>query len=218
MTQRGNRRQRTFFGDADYRAYIALMAEWCRRYGITVWAYCLMPNHAHLVVVPSDEDGLRLGIGEAHRRYTRRINFRKGWRGHLWQGRFGSCVMDEPHLLAAVRYVEMNPVRAHLVERPEDWPWSSTAAHLAGKDDALVQAAPMLELIAARVADWRAYLDLETPDETIERLRLHERTGRPLGGQAFLDRLERLVGLNLRPGKPGRPPKTTTKRKGARAK
>jgi putative transposase len=90
------------------------MAEWCDRYGIAVWAYCLMPNHAHLVVVPSDEDGLRLGIGEAHRRYTRRINFRKGWRGHLWQGRFGSCVMDEPHLLAAVRYVETNPVRAGL--------------------------------------------------------------------------------------------------------
>jgi putative transposase len=209
VTQRGNRRQRTFFGKSDYRAYIDLMAEWCHRYGIAVWAYCLMPNHAHLVVVPCDEDGLRLGIGEAHRRYTHRINFRKGWRGHLWQGRFGSCVMDEPHLLAAVRYVEMNPVRAHLVERPEDWPWSSTAAHLVGTDDALVQAGPMLERVCTRVADWRAYLDLETPGETIERLRLHERTGRPLGGPAFLDALEALLGGSLRPGKPGRPRTST---------
>ena len=112
VTQRGNRRQQTFFGDDDYQAYMDLMTEWCGHHGNEVWAYCLMPNHVHPVVVPSSEDGFRRGIGEAHRRYSRRINFREGWRGHLWQGRFGSYVMDEKHLLAAVRYIEMNPVRA----------------------------------------------------------------------------------------------------------
>jgi len=95
VTQRGNRRQQTFFCDEDYQAYIDLMAEWCRRCGIEVWAYCLMPNHVHLIAVPSSEDGLRLRIGEAHRRYTRRVSFRERWRGHLWQGRLASFVLDD---------------------------------------------------------------------------------------------------------------------------
>lgn len=76
VTQRGNRRQETFFCDDDYRAYLDLMAEWCGERQVAVWAYCLMPNHVHLIVVPKSEDGLRRAIGEAHRRYTRRINFR----------------------------------------------------------------------------------------------------------------------------------------------
>ena len=112
LTQRGNRRLPTFFCDADYKEYLQIMAEWLTKRDVTVWAYCLMPNHVHLVVVPMSEDGLRLGIGEAHRRYTRMINFREGWRGHLWQGRFASFPLDNNHLLAAARYIERNPVRA----------------------------------------------------------------------------------------------------------
>ena len=119
VTQRGNRRQQTFFCEDDYRAYLGLMAEWCRRCGVEIWAYCLMPNHIHLIAVPDSEDGLRRGIGEAHRRYTRRVNFRERWRGHLWQGRFASFVLDDCYLLAAARYVELNPVRAGMVDRPE---------------------------------------------------------------------------------------------------
>ena len=111
ITQRGNRRQQTFFCDEDYAAYVELMADWCQERGVEIWAYCLMPNHIHLIAVPQSEDGLGRAIGEAHRRYTRRINFREKWRGYLWQGRFASFVMDEPHLLAAARYVELNPVR-----------------------------------------------------------------------------------------------------------
>ena len=114
VTQRGNRRMKTFFCDEDYLEYLRLLAHWCSRHGNRIWAYCLMPNHVHLIVVPRTADGLRRGIGEAHRRYSRRINFRQGWRGHLWQARFASFVMDEPHLIAAARYVERNPVRARL--------------------------------------------------------------------------------------------------------
>jgi len=95
ITQRGNRRQETFFRDEDYVAYKSLLSEWCQRHGVDIWAYCLMPNHVHMIAVPQDEDGLRLAVGEAHRRYTREINFREGWRGHLWQGRFASFPMDE---------------------------------------------------------------------------------------------------------------------------
>jgi len=129
VTQRGNRRQRTFFGAADYRAYLALMAEWCASQKVRILAYCLMPNHVHLVAVPREARGLARAIGGAHRRYTRRINFRKRWRGYLWQGRFGSCVMDRKHCLAAARYIERNPVRAGLVTRAWKWPWSSAAAN-----------------------------------------------------------------------------------------
>jgi putative transposase len=138
VTQRGNRRLTTFFTDEDYQTYIALMAEWCRKCAVEIWAYCLMPNHVHLIAVPETEDGLRLGIGEAHRRYSRMVNFREDWRGHLWQGRFSSFPMDEVYLLASARYVEKNPVRAHLVPEASLWPWSSTRAHLAGQDDEFV--------------------------------------------------------------------------------
>jgi len=205
VTQRGNRRQQTFVNDDDYRAYLELIADWCRRCGVDIWAYCLMPNHVHLVAVPESADGLRRGIGEAHRRYTRRINFREGWRGYLWQGRFASYVMDEGHLLAAVRYIETNPVRAGLAESAAAWPWSSAAAHLAGRDDVLVKVQPMLDLVSTLMPDWQAYLALETPAETIERLRRHERTGRPLGGDGFLVKLEAVVGRLLRPKRAGRP-------------
>ena len=112
VTQRGNRWQPTFFAEEDYAAYLELMSERCREEGVEIWAYCLMPNHVHLIAVPKREDSLRRAIGEAHRRYTRRVNLREGWRGHLWQERFSSFVLDEPYLLTSARYVELNPVRA----------------------------------------------------------------------------------------------------------
>lgn len=119
ITQRGNRRQDTFFCDGDYRDYIKLMAEWCGKGSVKIWVYCLMPNHVHLIAVPESVEGLRRAIGEAHRRYTCQINFREKWKGHLWQGRFSSFLMDEKYLLAATRYVELNPVKAGLASTPE---------------------------------------------------------------------------------------------------
>jgi len=200
ITQRGNRRQQTFFGDKDYAAYVELMAEWCREEGVEIWAYCLMPNHVHLIAVPHSVDGLRRAVGEAHRRYTRRVNFREKWRGYLWQGRFASFIIDEPYLLAAARYVERNPARANLVADPAEWPWSSARPHLSGRDDRLVTVAPML----AMVRDWRAFLDSELGEEELRNLRDHGRTGRPLGNATFIERLENLAGRVLSPRKPGR--------------
>jgi putative transposase len=202
LTQRGNRRQRTFFAQDDYDAYIDLVAEWCDACGVAVWSYCLMPNHVHLIVVPESADGLRRAIGEAHRRYTRRVNFRKRWRGHLWQGRFASCVLDEPHLLAAARYVEMNPVRAGLVDRGEDYRRSSAPAHIKRRDDRLVRVAPLLEL----TGPWRRFLRQALDPQVVEQLRKHERTGRPLGADSFIAKLEKRLGRGLRPGRPGRKP------------
>lgn len=150
VTQRGNRRMKTFFCGEDYRAYLELLAEAKAEAGVAVWAYCLMPNHVHLVVAPERKDNLARLFGCVHRRYSRRINFREHWRGHLWQERFHSFVMDERYLLAAVRYTELNPVRTRLCANPTDWPWSSAGTHLRGRDNTVVSVAPMLE----RVADW----------------------------------------------------------------
>ena len=202
ITQRGNRRQQTFFNETDYHAHKALMAEWCMRHGVEVWSYCLMPNHIHLIAVPREEASLRRAIGEAHRRYSRHINFREGWRGHLWQGRFASFPMDEHHLLAAARYVELNPVRAKLVRNAEDYPWSSARAHISGCDDALVKVAPLLDL----VGDWKGFIAAEGTASEIELLRKHDCTGRPLGNDHFIDRIENVLKRTLRKKKPGPKP------------
>ena len=208
VTQRGNRRQQVFFGDDDYVEYRTLIAESCRAAGVAAWGYCLMPNHVHLILVPQDEDGLRAALGDAHRRYSRRVNFREGWRGYLWQGRFASVAMDEAHLLACARYVELNPVRAGLVRRAQDWPWSSAKAHLAGRDDALVRVAPMQN----RVADWRELLGQGLGEAERDAIRQGERTGRPLGSSAFVAKLEARTGRTLARQKPGPKRGATAKR------
>jgi putative transposase len=200
VTQRGNRRQQTFFQESDYAEYLGLMAQWCGRGGVEIWSYCLMPNHVHLIAVPSSEEGLRRAIGEAHRRYTRMVNFRQGWRGHLWQGRFASFLMDEGYLLAAARYIELNPVRAGLAEKAEAWSWSSARAHLSGKDDLLVKARPLLDRVGY---GWADFLSLPVGRSQAEKIRSHERTGRPLGDKAFLKSMELRLGRPLGPGKPG---------------
>ena len=201
ITQRGNRSQPTFFSDDDYQAYIDLMAEWCGTHDVAIWAYCLMPNHIHLIAVPEKAETLRLAIGEAHRRYTRRINFREGWRGHLWQERFSSFVMDEPYLIACVRYIENNPVRAKLATSPDKWPWSSALAHMAGRNDKLVNVEPMFSLLGG---DWQQFLSGAFPNEDVENIRKHSRTGRPLGSSDFVAGLEHKLDRKLSPRRPGR--------------
>ncbi len=189
----------TFFDDGDYETYLRLMREWCDAAGVEVWAYCLMPNHVHLIAVPEREESLARGIGEAHRRYTRHINFRQGWKGYLWQGRFASFPMDEDYLLAACRYVELNPVRARICDRPEGYRWSSARAHLSGKDDVLVKVQPMLE----RVSNW-AELLAGGDQSLFDDVRMHERTGRPLGSEGFIAKLSALTGRDLAKKKAGR--------------
>lgn len=208
VTQRGNRRERTFFEDGDYALYRALLAEAADKAGSEIWCYCLMPNHVHLIVVPADEDGLRRTFADAHRRYTGFINARHRWTGHLWQGRFGAVVMDEAHLFHAMRYVSLNPVRARLVERAEDWPWSSVRAHLAGEDDELVRVAPALD----RYGAFAAFLDTPADDAAAWRaLRQSETSGRPVGDAQWLAALEQRSGRAILPRKRGPKPKEFSK-------
>jgi putative transposase len=200
ITQRGNRREQTFFEDGDYALYLDLLADGAGRYGVEVWSYCLMPNHVHIIAVPRDADGLGSTFRHVHRHYTGYVNARMRVTGHLWQGRFSSVAMDEQHLYAALRYVALNPVRARLVARAEDWAWSSARAHIAGKDDHVVKVAPALE----RIGDFRAFLG-EQFDEafTYAALRHAETIGRPVGSVEWLAEMEQRSGLALLPRKRG---------------
>jgi len=204
VTQRGNRRERVFFGDDDYELYRDLLAEQARKQGVAVWSYCLMPNHVHLILVPDRAEALGRALGEAHRRYSAAINARLRVTGHLFQSRFGSVVMDEDHLLAAARYVALNPVRARLVKHAGDWRWSSVRAHLAGRDDELATVAPLLERCSGRFAD---LLDTALAPEPVAALRAAETIGRPLGSPAFLDALAARTGRDPRPRRRGPKPK-----------
>ena len=203
VTQRGNRRQQTFFEEGDYALYRDLLSEAARRAGTRVWSYCLMPNHVHLIVVPADEDGLRRTFADAHRRYTAFINARHRWTGHLWQGRYGAVAMDEGHLGAAARYVALNPVRARLVDRAGDWPRSSARAHLAGVDDGLVEVAPLLE----RLGEFGTFLGGEEDQQATRALRISETTGRPVGTPEWVSAIELESGRSLAPRKRGPKPK-----------
>jgi putative transposase len=203
VTQRGNRREPVFFGAGDYRLYRRLIAMAARRAGAEIWAYCLMPDHVHLIVMPADGDGLRATFAEAHRRYTGTINARFRWTGHLFQGRFAAVVMDEPHLLAAARYIVLNPVVAGLVSRAEDWPWSSARAHLAGEDDELATVTPLRAL----VPDFAALLAAPADPETTARIERGPTIGRPMGAPEWMALLERRLGRPLAPRKPGPKPR-----------
>jgi putative transposase len=162
-----------------------------------------MPDHVHLIVTPTDADGLRATFAEAHRRYTATINMRFGWTGHLFQGRFGAVVMDEPHLIAAARYIAQSPVIAGLVGRAEDWPWSSVRAHLEGADDELAATAPL----AALIPDFAAFLAMPAEPALTARIARAPAVGRPLGAPEWVGMLERRLGRALKPRKPGPKPR-----------
>jgi len=214
VTQRGNRRLPIFFSDDDRRAYLDGLAAAFGASATRCLAWCLMDNHVHLILVPATPDGLRAALGEAHRHYTRRINFREGWRGYLFQGRFASYPMDDAHLIAAVRYVENNPVAARMVDRPEQWPWSSARSHVAGKqmaDDPLTDVAAL----GGHVRNWRAMLrhgaELGDAGEQSEALaatiEARLRTGRPLAAPDWIAAREEELARPLAPQKPGPKPR-----------
>lgn len=174
VTQRGNRRATTFFGDSDFELYLSLLRHGCAKSGTAVWAWCLMPNHVHLILVPANADGLRAALAPAHAVYAAEINRREGWQGHLWQCRFASFPMDDAHLQACLCYVELNPVRARLTARPEEWRWSSARAHLGLGPDAVTDVAAL----AGWIDDWSALLASGLTDEERDAIRAAERSGR----------------------------------------
>ncbi len=201
ITQRGVRSMDIFADDQDRLTYLQFMAEEAERSGVTFLSWCLMTNHVHLIAIPEKENSLARVIGEAHRRYTRMKNFKEKVRGYLFQGRFGSCVLDQTHLLAAGRYVERNPVAANIVESPLDYQWSSARYNSATIDyDPLIKE----RILPTMVDNWLRFL-ATTNEEQDHKIRKRTKTGRPLGGEEFVLHLETLTDRALKMKAPGRP-------------
>ena len=203
VTQRGTRRYRTFFGAADYAEYLDILRDKAERYAVDIWAYCLMPNHIHLIAVPETEEGLRRAIGTTHQLYSQRLNHRQRWKGHVWQGRFFSFPLSENHVLTTARYIELNPVRAKLAWTPEEWPWSSALAHVEGRLTPLLKTNALLE----RCPNWRELLQEDVSELTAAAIDRHSVTGLPFGDKDFVTALESAAGRPLSPRPRGRPPK-----------
>ena len=206
VVQRGNRRLEVFFSDADRIAYLDNIRDACKRYGVVIWAYCLMNNHVHFVAIPSEADSLARCFSDAHVRYTRRINLREGWKGHLWQARFGSSVLDEKHLIAAVRYIERNPVRAGIVRDAWEYPWSSASYHAGKTDQDLIVESD--DILRQLIEDWKSYLRDNDQEDFLKSVRRDSFVNRPLGDEAFISDLEERFQLRLTRGKVGRPVRT----------
>jgi putative transposase len=191
-----------FLRPGHYYAYLNALAEETARAETAVWAYCLMPNHVHLLLVPKRPDSLAATIRRTHGDHAQRLNAERGWSGHLWAGRYYSAPMDEVHTWAAVRYVELNPVRAGLVAEAADYPWSSAPAHARGAGDPRL--APDRPF-PGTIPDWSAWLRLGLADEEIAVLRERTARGLPIGSETFVAAWEQSAGRSLRPRPRGRP-------------
>lgn len=191
LTQRGNRKSPVFLDDVDRRVYLKLLIENCQTERVRIWAYSLMDNHVHHIAVPEKELALSRAFQRIHGAFALYFNTRYLKTGHLWQGRFKACVLDEPHLWNAVRYVERNPVRAGIVRRAEDYPWSSAAAHCGFREDGVLS--PDLPLVG-NIPDWPAWLSENQTAEDIDFIRERTRTGRPCATDEFARKLEATLG------------------------
>ncbi len=208
ITQRGNNRQQVFRTDEDRCLYLDLLVRHAGRNGITILAYCLMTNHVHMVAVPERADSLAHALGWTHSEYAQEWNRAEARTGHLWQGRFYSCPLDRTHLENVIRYVELNPVRAGLVELPWEWRWSSARAHV-------MERARDPVLTADLVGDggpwdrrrWKEALLARVSEDDCEAVRRAVRTGEPLGSKEFVAGLEQQAGRRLCVLPRGRPKK-----------
>jgi putative transposase len=197
VTQRGNHRERVFMTDGDPEAYLSLLHAYSRRYGLEIFAYCLMPNHVHLVVVPANADGMHRALQAVHSQYAQRVNRMRSICGHLWQGRYRSCTLDTHHFVNAIRYTELNPVKAGMVQSAEDYAWSSAAAHCGRRIDPLLTLQQCPSVLAG-IANWSSWLARGVPDDCTARFQRHERGNLPCGSDEFVAELERSSGCELR--------------------
>jgi putative transposase len=204
ITQRGNARQFLLASDDEHKVYLDLLRKYAQLHELQLLGYCLMSNHVHLVAIPCRGDGLAMALKHAHGRYATYWNAKHKSTGHVWQGRFYSCPVDEHHLWLAIRYAELNPVRANMVERAESWTWSSAAAHCGtGEVDSGLE----MGLWQKRwtVKTWREYLGAGEWQSEIAAIRQCTHTGRPLGTARFLEIMEQTTQRRLVPQKGGRP-------------
>jgi putative transposase len=204
VVQRGNHDQSVFEAPADYLLYLEWIQEYISRYRVEVWAYCLMPNHVHVVCVPKTETALAQAFNNLHMRYAHYFNGKRSASGQLWRPRFMSCALDTLSVREEVRFIENNPVRVELAARPEDYPWSSARAHVMGLPDPILSDDCFLR---TEILDWRDYLANRGDEAMLRRVRERLRTGRPAGDENFLRKLEAIAGRCLEARPKGRPRK-----------
>ena len=214
ITQRGNYRQDVFKGDKDKRQYLEFIAFYSKKFNLTILSYCLMDNHVHLIVIPRNERSIARTLSISHTRYAQYFNKKLRASGHLWQGRFYSCILDEKHLVACARYVERNPVRAGMVKRPEEYAWSSAKEHADASisNKHILDTGRLFEYIDIGKGRWKDVLSESDDPEEVSLIRKHTMTGRPLGGNAFIDKLEDKLNMRLRALPVGRPKKIVKKK------
>jgi putative transposase len=213
VTQRGNNRQDVFFTDDDRRLYLKTLKSESLRFGLSILGYCLMTNHVHLVAMPALEDSLAKAVGRTDYIYAQTVNRWHSRSGHLWQNRFFSCPLEPGCLGAALRYVERNPVRAKMVRRAWQYPWSSAKAHVEREDETgLLDWTTWDRAIAMPGSEWREWLDKKDDAREVGGLRLNTHRGRPLGSDAFISKMENVLGKRLRPLPVGRPHLETPER------
>ena len=207
ITQRGNRREDVFFDDDDRTIYLNWLGEYAAKFDVEVAAYCLMSNHVHLILIPSTEDGLQKLLKPLHMRYAQRLNRARLQQGHIWQGRYFSSALDHDYFRAALRYVERNPVRARMVEKAEDYQWSSARGHCGLVDDALLKARPAWRKQWGDIGNWSHWLGEPDAEQTLLVLRRNAMMGLPCGSEKFIKSAEKLAGRRLRYKPQGRPKK-----------
>ena len=204
ITQRGIRQSDIFLDEADRMLYSKLLLEASVRYSMFIHSYTWMTNHVHIIAVPKFEDTFENVFRRINGDYASRFNKKYGSRGYLWQDRFFSCPTDETHYWAAMRYVERNPVRAGMVRRAQDYPWSSARAHCGLGSDPLLTDLPILPL---GLKSWSQWLAESNPQKMDEKIRKCTHHGWPCGDEAFVARVEALYGRVLSPQKRGPKPK-----------
>ncbi len=206
ITQRGNYRQRVFYSNDDYLSYLVYLKHYSEKYSLKILGYCLMPNHVHLIAVPSEKYSMARTVGLSHMRYSQSINWKRNNPGHLWQSRFFSCPLDDAHLVVAMRYVEMNPVKAKLCKDPWMYRWSSSAVHTGRiQRNKIIDSEYWLQYFSCD--DWRVFLTDDVEPGVEASIRKHLKTGRPLGDNDFVSMVERRLGRSFEKGKKGRPAK-----------
>jgi putative transposase len=212
VTQRGNNRQDVFFSEQGRIRYLQMLREHSRRHDVRILGWCLMTNHVHLIAIPGGPESLALALGQTHSQYSREQNRHQDRSGHLWQGRFFSCPLESDHLLSAMRYVELNPVRAGMTAAACDWRWSSARAHASPQAHDELLDWPWIRWMdevrpgAWSYADWKATLRAAEPPEELDRMRRATKLGEPLGSDEFVRDLEAKAGRRLRVWAQGRPP------------
>lgn len=204
ITQRGNRQEDVFFNDDDRFIYLEWLMFYCEKYDVAVLAYCLMTNHIHLILTPHSKDGLQQVLKPLHMRYSQYINKIKGWKGHLWQGRFFSSPLDDAYTWSAIRYVERNPVQAGMIEKAEDYLWSSAAAHCGLIKSPLLAELPN-SMDGISKEDWSGWLSMPENQARIAIIRRNIEKGLPCGDNTFISNLERIAKKSLQYKPRGRP-------------